>query len=111
MPWMPPSGSTKTVIVGVLGGSSTRRVTGAEAVAPVGSSAWQWYIPAWSRATWVKATVGTGSVCSRRPFQNQVKTQTPQQQRPSCLLAGSPSACICPKVVLTEPSKLRAVQT
>lgn len=38
------------------------------------------------------------------------QTQTPQQRRPSCLLAGSPSACSCPKVVLTEPSKLRAVQ-
>ena len=61
---------------------STRRVTGAEAMAPVGSSAWQWYIPAWSRATWVKATVGAGSVCSRRPFQNQVKVELPMSPGP-----------------------------
>ena len=52
-------------------------MTGVEVVAPLGSSAWQWYTPAWARATWIKVRVGTVSMCSLRPFQNQVKVELP----------------------------------
>lgn len=50
-------------------------MTGAELVVPVGSSAWQWYTPAWARATWGKERVATDSAYSCRPFQNQVKVE------------------------------------
>lgn len=62
---------------GGLYSHSTRSMTGAEVVAPLGSSAQQWYAPAWVRATWAKARVGTGSTCSRWPFQNQAKVELP----------------------------------
>lgn len=79
---------------------STRRVTGAEAVAPLGRSARQWYTPAWARATCVKARVGPGSTCSRWPFQNQAKVELPVSPRPpgrrQLRFSGAPSGTSSP---------------